>query len=341
MFSKRCCKMLQLLLLLLLSMCHWSSAKLPSSITPCARDDPQLERCIINAVYQVRPLLVHGDLGDGYRTPPLEPLQLDNIELGSSSQFQAVFMDLYARGGSNFTIDRIIAQPEDISYDLWITLPRIVFSGKYFMRLNLLLLDIQGKGTMRGYCESAKAAVKMRGTRYLRNGLEYVKFTKMTMRIQFKDFKLQLDNLFNGNGVLGEAGNALINDNQDLYLNEIVPGLERGLSKKFLDVANEILATATFDEMFPPSRTIVNPISFPNHASGSGSGSGTVGPNIFETPLASRNPTGGILDQLPPRSSSHSHNQRPKQPVNNPAGGIFGESLPGGGIIDPRLNLGS
>ncbi|KAH8403933.1 hypothetical protein KR215_006771, partial [Drosophila sulfurigaster] len=231
-----------------------------SSITPCARDDPQLERCIINAVYQVRPLLVHGDLGDGYRTPPLEPLQLDNIELGSSSQFQAVFMDLYARGGSNFTIDRII--------------------GKYFMRLNLLLLDIQGKGTMRGYCESAKAAVKMRGTRYLRNGLEYVKFTKMTMRIQFKDFKLHLDNLFNGNGVLGEAGNALINDNQDLYLNEIVPGLERGLSKKFLDVANEILATATFDEMFPPSRTIVNPISFPNHEPGSG----TTGPNIFETP---------------------------------------------------------
>ncbi|KAH8355257.1 hypothetical protein KR093_009669, partial [Drosophila rubida] len=241
---------------------HWVCLPFTaSSITPCARDDPQLERCIINAVYQVRPLLVHGDLGDGYHTPPLEPLQLDNIELGGSSQFQAVFMDL--------------AKPEDISYDLWLTLPRIVFNGKYFMRLNLLLLDIQGKGTMRGYCDSAKAAVKMRGTRYLRNGLEYVKFTKMTMRIQFKDFKLQLDNLFNGNGLLGEAGNALINDNQDLYLNEIVPGLERGLSKKFLDVANEILATATFDEMFPPSRTIVNPIAFPAPAAG---------PSIFETP---------------------------------------------------------
>jgi len=51
---------------------------------------------------------VHGDLGDGYRTPPLEPLQLDDIELGGSSQFQAVFMDLVARGGSNFTIDRIM-----------------------------------------------------------------------------------------------------------------------------------------------------------------------------------------------------------------------------------------
>lgn len=79
-----------------------------SSISTCSRDDPQLERCIINAVYQLRPLLVHGNLGDGYRTPPLEPLQLDNIELGGSSQFQALFSELEATGGSNFVIDRIM-----------------------------------------------------------------------------------------------------------------------------------------------------------------------------------------------------------------------------------------
>lgn len=73
----------------------------------------------------------------------------------------------------------------------------------------------------------------MRGTRYLRNGQDYVKFTKMTMRIEFKDFKLNLENLFNGDRILGDVGNALINNNQDLYLNEIVPGLEHGLSKSF------------------------------------------------------------------------------------------------------------
>lgn len=177
----------------------------------------------------------------------------------------------------------------------------------------------------------------MRGVRYLRNGLEYVKFTKMTMRIQFKDFKLHLDNLFDGNGVLGDVGNTLINNNQELYLNEIVPGLERGLSKKFLNVANEILATATFDEMFPPGRTIVNPIHFPaNSATPSGS---AAGPGIFEPPFASRNPVGGILDQLPPRNSNHNHQQRPPQSSNNPSVGIFDEVLPGGGIIDPRVNL--
>ncbi|XP_002138587.4 protein takeout [Drosophila pseudoobscura] len=278
-----------LLLLMSLAMCPWTGAKLPSSIKPCARDDPQLERCIINAVYQIKPRLMHGDLGDGYKTPPLEPLSLDNIELGQSSQFQAVFTHLEASGGSNFIIDRLIAKPAQISYDLWITLPRIDFKGKYSMHLNLLLLDIKGRGNMHGYAENAKAFVKMRGTRYLRDGQEYVKFTKMTMRIQFKDFKLNLENLFNGDRILGEVGNTLINSNQELYLNEIIPGLERGLSKKFLDVANEILDTATFDEMFPPGRTIINPISFPSPSAG-------LGPSIFEPPFASKNPAGSILD---------------------------------------------
>ncbi|KAH8322558.1 hypothetical protein KR074_005893, partial [Drosophila pseudoananassae] len=230
-----------------------------SSIRPCSRDDPQLERCIIDAVYKIRPLLVHGDLGDGYKTPPLEPLALDDIELGRTSQFQAVFQNLEALGGSNFIIDRLM--------------------GTYSLHLNLLLLDIKGRGNMQGYCENAKASVKMRGTRYQRNGQDFAKFTKMTMRIQFKDFKLNLENLFNGDRILGDVGNRLINNNQDLYLNEIVPGLERGLSKKFLDVANEILATATFDEMFPPGKTIINPISFPSPSPPS-----DLGPSIFETP---------------------------------------------------------
>ncbi|XP_016975429.1 uncharacterized protein LOC108041887 [Drosophila rhopaloa] len=289
MLSHSSCNGFGLLLTGLLALSPFAGAKLPSTIRPCARDDPQLERCIINAVYQIRPLLVHGNLGDGYRTPPLEPLSLDNIELGRSSQFQAVFTDLEANGGSNFIIDRLIAKPLDISYDLWITLPRIDFKGKYSLRLNLLLLDIKGKGNMQGYCENAKASVKMRGSRYLRNGQDYVKFTKMTMRIDFKDFKLNLENLL-GDRILGDVGNSLINNNQELYLNEIVPGLEHGLSKKFLDVANEILATATFDEMFPPGRTVINPIINPSRS-----------PAIFEPPFVSHNPEGGVLDNLPPR----------------------------------------
>lgn len=93
----------------------------------------------------------------------------------------------------------------------------------------------------------------MRGSRYIRDGVEYVKFHKMPMRVTVDKMNLNLENLFNGDKVLGEVGNSIINDNQDLYLAEIIPGLEKGLSRKFLGIANQILETATYDEMFPPN----------------------------------------------------------------------------------------
>ena len=55
----------------------------------------------------LRPLLAHGDLGDGYHSPPLEPLYLDNIELGRGGQFHAVFSDMVVKGGSNFIINKL------------------------------------------------------------------------------------------------------------------------------------------------------------------------------------------------------------------------------------------
>lgn len=103
--------------------------------------------------------------------------------------------------------------------------------------------------------ENARALVRMRGHRYIRkegpNYREYAKLLEMRLNIKIKTFKLQLDNLFNGDPLLTEVANSLINDNQDLYLREIVPGLEKGLSENFLIIANRILANTAYDELFP------------------------------------------------------------------------------------------
>ncbi|XP_075167195.1 juvenile hormone binding protein 10 [Haematobia irritans] len=246
-FKHLCCSGFIFALLIQVSL-----AKLPPSIVPCHRDNPELEKCIIEAVENIRPLLATGDLGEGYQSPPLEPLYLDNIELGRGRQFEAVFSEMVVKGGSNFIINKLSANASNLSFDLVLTLPRLDFTGKYFMKFNVLLLNIQGRGNMRGYCENAKALVKIRGNRVpMSDGLEYVRFTRLPLKINIDVFKLHLDNLFNGDRVLGEVGNTIINDNQDLYLHEIIPGLERGLSKKFLDIANMMMANTTFDEMFP------------------------------------------------------------------------------------------
>lgn len=78
-----------------------------SSITACRRQDLALEACILRQVEAVRPLLSSGNFGEGYRTPPLEPLLLDNIELGQGPQFHAIFSNMTVYGGSNFIINHL------------------------------------------------------------------------------------------------------------------------------------------------------------------------------------------------------------------------------------------
>lgn len=96
------------------------------------------------------------------------------------------------------------------------------------------------------------ANVKVRGSKVTKaDGIDYVRFDRLQVRIKIGGQKISLDNLFNGDPVLGQVGNEIINQNSDLFLGEIVPGLEKGLASTFLDIANEVLENATFDEMFP------------------------------------------------------------------------------------------
>lgn len=90
----------------------------------------------------------------------------------------------------------------------------------------------------------------MKGNIIEQNGEQYLKFDKMKMRISLGEAKLYLGNLFSG-GNLGSVTNDIINQNTDLFLNEIRPSLENSLSDKFTEIANKITLKFTYKELFP------------------------------------------------------------------------------------------
>jgi len=99
--------------------------------------------------------------------------------------------------------------------------------------------------------DNSRGIVRLRGQRVNRNGVEYVAFNQLDVKIQVGKSKFNLDNLFNGDPVLSQVGNAFINENSELFINEMIPGLEKSLSKSFLEMVNVIMKDVTFDELFP------------------------------------------------------------------------------------------
>lgn len=108
---------------------------------------------------------------------------------------------------------------------------------------------------IRGYTETNKTAANGTATNgTATNGTDskqYVRFNRLGIRLKIEGGRFQLDNLFNGDPVLGQVGNQVINDNSRLFLDELIPGLERNLSRLFTEIVNNLLRTATIDEMFP------------------------------------------------------------------------------------------
>lgn len=93
--------------------------------------------------------------------------------------------------------------------------------------------------------------MKLRGRPYQKNGETYINFDKIQLKIQVGRNKIELKNLFDNNPTLGQVGNTFINDNSAYFIGEIIPSLEKNLSDIFTKAANEVIANASLDDMFP------------------------------------------------------------------------------------------
>lgn len=70
------------------------------------------------------------------------------------------------------------------------------------------------------------------GTRYIKDGEEYIRPDKADVRLKIVKLHFHFNNLFNGDKTLGDLGNQLVNDNIDLFLADIEPSLQASLGEK-------------------------------------------------------------------------------------------------------------
>lgn len=101
------------------------------------------------------------------------------------------------------------------------------------------------------FAEDYRARVKLRGKPYQKNGQTYVNFEKIQLKIMVGRNQIEMKNLFENNPTLGRVGNTFINENSAYFIAEIIPSLEKNLSEIFTRAANDVIANASLDDMFP------------------------------------------------------------------------------------------
>ncbi|GJQ84868.1 hypothetical protein Trydic_g488 [Trypoxylus dichotomus] len=227
-------------------------AAIPSYIHVCSATDADISKCILNSIKLLKPQLEQGI--KELDVPPLEPLPLDEITLRrgpTSTRVTANITDIKVWGASNFEILELRANVRKNKFTFKVRLPYLYFQGKYDLDMQILLIKLQGKGPITGNFSNYEFEAVMKGNKILKQGEEYLRFDKMKVRIHVGEAKLNLENLFGGDPVLGKVSNDILSENSELFLNEIRPNLETSLAEKFTDIANKITLRFTYNELFP------------------------------------------------------------------------------------------
>ena len=101
------------------------------------------------------------------------------------------------------------------------------------------------------YLDNVKILVRLTGSTYQKGGADYVKIDEVKVDIKPASLKVRFDNLFNGQKDLEDVGNEVINQNIAVIQNDVIPQVERGIERKFLQIVNQVFSRATAAEFFP------------------------------------------------------------------------------------------
>lgn len=140
----------------------------------------------------------------------------------------------------------------DIKIDVIVTFPKLDVKANYDLVIKIFGQNLENKGEGIIKLENPRARVALKGSKYIKNGKEYLKFDRFRIKVQPGTIRqLKLSNLFESDRSIEEAANAFMNANSDFLLQNVYPSIEKDLAELLTNIANEIAKNATYDELFP------------------------------------------------------------------------------------------
>lgn len=140
----------------------------------------------------------------------------------------------------------------EVKIDMILSFPRQDIKGRYQIIFALLGAPLYSEGRLSATYTNVKVRVMLKGRRYLRNGVEYIRFDPLYFKfLNYNVQDVQFTNLFDGSLFFGRLLYSYIVYNKEYITAMINPDLERTFSQIFTKISNQIADQASFDELFP------------------------------------------------------------------------------------------
>jgi hypothetical protein len=172
-----------------------------------------------------------------------EPLHLDQVTISKGSgaiTLTGGLFNLVVYGPSNSTPTFTEFDLAKKKWNFGLNLPLLNIKSQYNLKGKILVLPLVGHGACDLRLINVQTKVTTNISVPLIEGREIVKIESMHVSFDVGGMKMKLQNLFNGNKVLGQTVNQFINQNALEIIGELKDNIGESLAGIFTDIINNI-----------------------------------------------------------------------------------------------------
>ncbi|CAH1175610.1 unnamed protein product [Phaedon cochleariae] len=192
----------------------------PSYLKPCSLSAPDFSSCCLQHGREAIPFILKGDKKFGI--PNLQPLNVPYVEVNAGRDLTIFLKDLKVHGLENVDLKLVKIDTKAKRITLKLDVPKLELIGQYKVDGKIMILPIKGEGDVSITAIGGKYEYDFD---YVLENVKGEEYMAMTTNDEL-DFKLEkavfkLDNLFNGDEVLGKQMNSFLNDNWKEVIGEL------------------------------------------------------------------------------------------------------------------------
>ncbi|KAF0763199.1 putative beta-carotene-binding protein, partial [Aphis craccivora] len=215
----------------------------------CRRSDPDIPKCIIESAYSLRSKLAEGI--PEFDVAPMDPMLINTLIPTNGNGLKIETTNLLVTGTSNFTITHLTADIDKQKYNFQVRFPHMHVMGNYSIDGQIVRMIIKGRGDFDLDIYGVKCNVSLLGNVIDIDGLNYIRFHHISLRIAINRGSIELRNLFGGDKNLGEVLNLAINANFVMFFMELRPIIQKVLEEFVLDTVEKLTQHFTYEQLFP------------------------------------------------------------------------------------------
>ncbi|CAH1980854.1 unnamed protein product [Acanthoscelides obtectus] len=174
---------------------------LPPDFPRCRRNDPQIEKCLMDASETLRPYLRTGVPG---LLPAVQNYTIRNMVMKDGNDalnYRMEIPEVVFYGMDNYEMKKISFDPKSLTFYMEYVFQELEMKGNYNLQGRIFFAPLNGRGSFRVHLSGTRVSLLLNMKVVKKNGVEYLKTIRSVPQVDTGEIKdYDFEGLFAENG---------------------------------------------------------------------------------------------------------------------------------------------